>query len=58
LKRNFPKEYDILQTLANSEIWGIGFESYVINNMQKHFGEGIYTDNNTQLIRFNKATVL
>jgi hypothetical protein len=56
LKRNFPKEYDVLKTLANSEIWGNGFESYVIFNMQKHFGEGIYTDNNTQLIRFNKAS--
>ena len=58
LKRNFPKEYDILQTLANSEIWGNGFESYVIYNMQKHFGEGIYTDHNTQLIRFDKATCI
>ena len=58
LKRNFPKEYDILKTLSNSEIWGNGFESYVIYNMQKHFGEGIYTDHNTQLIRFDNATCL
>ena len=30
LKRNFPKEYDILLTLVGCEFWGSGFESYVI----------------------------
>ena len=59
LKRNFPKEYDILLTLVNCEFWGNGFESYVINCMRKHFmGDGIFFDNNSQLIRFNKATCL
>lgn len=59
LKRNFPKEYDILLTLVDCEFWGSGFESYVINCMRKHFmGYGMFFDNDSQLIRFNKATCL
>lgn len=59
LKRNFPKEYDILLTLVGCEFWGSGFESYVINCMRKHFmGYGMFFDNDSQLVRFNKATCL
>ena len=58
-KRNFPKEYDILLTLVDCEFWGNGLESYVINRMRKHFmGYGIFFDNNSQIVRFNKATCL
>lgn len=58
LKTNFPKEYETLRTLSNAEMWGAGFESYVIRTMQKE-GEnnaGCYVDPDSPLILFRKAT--
>lgn len=48
LKRNFSKEYEILQTLSNGEFLGDDFENYVIQCMRKHL----------MGFRFDKATCL
>lgn len=61
LKENFPKEYEVLQILSNKELWGTGFEHYVINTMV-HDGvtsiAGCYPEPNVPLIRFCDAKTI
>lgn len=59
LKSNFSKEYEALKIIWRGVAWGGGFEDYVISCMKHHFmGDGIFTDYDTQIIRFNRATTI
>ena len=55
LKKHFPKEYDILETLSNKEFFGIGFENYVCERLTCG---GIYGEYEHPIIEFRYAKPL